>query len=561
MHTQLQPVQRSCAKLINSRDRQRHVLPKSQHIDPTISFLLPFIAILCTAILLTFPLSADAYPFRDVTRSAGLKRPLGRRRKYGGASVADLDADGWPDLLCGHHGDKSMQVYFNNRDGTFSLSPFSFWRDLHGLNPFHAYPRSGGMHFLASTGGSNGIKPQFPHLFRVFPNRTIVDVTHLSPDLLHTRRRGRSAIVMSLRTKKRSREKGVSTHPDIVLLNHDDGSEHHHRAFTVSRHGALTERPLHKKSFYQSHNMYGGVTDIDGDGVMEVVLLGRLSVFKLKKDFSFVEISKRVLPRLPVTDRFSRGDMVGSLAYAELDYDNDGHFDLFVTRSRAGPNRPMRVVNMHDHLLRNVNGRYYNDVTKAARIPTKKANSHGVTVGDFDNDGHIDIFIVRYNISPPYLLLLNDGNGKFKSVRSGFWRSANVDGDSATAVDYNRDGRLDIILSEGNWGMDNTRKGYYRVMKNMWRNGNGFLLVRVRSAVGFSVTSLHAVVTVVMPDGSKQVRRVGSPGTLVSNSYVELVHFGLGRHLVVPVVSVRWTDGAVSMKGHVLANETVEFGV
>lgn len=366
---------------------------------------------------------------------------------------------------------------------------------------------------------------------------------------------------MSLRTRKRNRKKGVSTHPDIVLLNHDDGSEHHHRAFTVSRHGALTERPLHKKSFYQSHDQYGGVTDIDGDGVMEVVLLGRLAVFKLKKDFSFVEISKKVLPRLPVTDRFSRGDMVGSLAYAELDYDNDGHFDLFVTRSRAGPNRPMRFKNMHDHLLRNVNGRYYTDVTAAARIPTKKPNSHGVTVGDFDNDGNIDIFIVRYNISPPYILLLNNGKGNFKAVRPGFWRNAKVDGDSATAVDYDRDGRLDIVLSEGNWGMDDTRKGYYRVMKNMWRNGNGFLLVRVRSAPGFAVTSLHAVVTVVMPDGSKQVRRVGSPGTLVSNSYVELVHFGLGKNPVVPVVFVKWTDGAVSMKGHVLANETVEFGV
>lgn len=94
-----------------------------------------------------------------------------------------------------------------------------------------------------------------------------------------------AASLMSLRIKKHNRRKGVSTYSDIVLLNNDNGSEHHQRAFSTSRHDTLTEPRLHIKAIYQSHNQYGGLTELDGDGVMVVIFFGSLSVFKLKKDF------------------------------------------------------------------------------------------------------------------------------------------------------------------------------------------------------------------------------------------------------------------------------------
>lgn len=567
-----------------------------------------------------------------------MRRPFGRRRKYGGAAVADLDGDGWPDLLCGHHGDRSIQVYFNDRNGTFSLSPFSFWRDMHGLNPFRPAPGMRGMWFVSSTGGSMGRRPRHPHVFKVFGNRSIVDVTQRSPDFVNTRRRGRSAIVMSLRVvrereveveEEEEGEEGNVTrvtrreripppsNPDVLLLNRRDGSNQHHRAFaltdvnlppdyndnadssdaTSSRVSLsspiLAERPLEKRAFVQEVGKYGGVTDIDNDGAMEVILLGPFRIYKLISDFTLSDVTSTLLPRVGHSYN-------AALAFAELDYDNDGWFDLYVARSTSGVHRAYKLrPTLHDHLLRNVYARQhgerrYVDVTEesgaiALRDYGERPASHGVTTGDFDNDGHVDVLVVRFDGDPAYVLLRNTGFGTFQAVPGtvqtlGFDRAGDTDGDAATAVDYDRDGRIDVVLSEGSWGMDDARRGNYRVIRNVWVTGNNFLLVRVKNAPGYTVTSLHATVTVWLGrrngdgrgdgeeegqgedrfgsvKGTRMIRRVGSPGTVVSNSYVEVVHFGLGKLERVRAVSVRWTDGTVRRRLNVAANKTIAFGV
>lgn len=498
-----------------------------------------------------------AYPFNDLSKYAGISRHNGAQKKYGGAVIADLNGDGWPDLLCGHHDDSAFQVYFNNGNGTFTLNRFRHFSDTHGLNPFRPYPRHRTMYFLHSQGGSRGKNPNPPTLHYVSENNVISYITNKSPDLANTHRRGRTAIVLSMQmdpTRKRIR----SPRPDVLLLNRLDNRGNHNRAFQISETGLLTERKLFPWTLRNSINNYGGVTDIEGDGIMEIVLLNHMTIWKLKNDFAFWDISKRVLPYKPDTHFF------GLQSFAELDYDNDGHWDLFLVRSAAGHHHWLRKRPVHDNLLRNINGKRYVDRTKFAGIPIGwNTDSHGVTVGDFDNDGYIDIFIVRFSSKPLYILLRNIGNGKFVQVDHGILSSRLVNGDMATAVDYDMDGRIDLILSEGNWGridLPVTGRGYYRVMKNNCANGNGFLLVRVKSAPNFTSTSLHAVVTVRVNSTFAMYRRVGSPGTMVSSSYIELVHFGMGTNLQAQSVLVRWTDGSVQTKLDVNANSTIEFG-
>lgn len=496
------------------------------------------------------------FPFKDLSKYAGLERQNGVQKKYGGAVVADLNGDGWPDLLCGHHDDSAFQVYFNNGNGTFTLSPFHFFSDTHGLNPFRPYPKHKTMYFLHSQGGSRGANPNPPTLQNVSEYRAISIITNKSPDLAHTYRRGRTAIVLSMKMDPK-RKWARAPRPDLLLLNRIDSRGNHNRAFQISETGELQERKLVPWTLRNSINNYGGITDIDGDGIMEVVLLNEMTIWKLKKSFAFWDISRRVLP--------SKRGIFGLQSFAELDYDNDGYFDLFLVRSSAGHHHWLKKRPVHDNLLRNVNGKHYVDRTSSAGIPIgSNMDSHGVTVGDFDNDGYIDIFIVRFASNPMYLLLKNLGNGKFIEAKHGILSSRQVNGDMATAVDYNRDGRIDLILSEGNWGridLPISGRGFYRVMKNNCRNGNGFLLVRVRSAPRFTATSLHAVVTVRVNNTFAMYRRVGSPSTMVSNSYIELVHFGMGLNLQAQSVSVRWTDGTVETKVKLKVNSTIEFGL
>lgn len=505
--------------------------------------------ILCIALVLVALQSLSiAYPFRDVSMQAGLVRPLGKRKKYGGPALADLDGDGYPDLLFCHHGPKRIQLYFNNGDGTFTLSKKLISGDTHGLNPIRLSPHDRYMHFVLSRGGAYGKIPTPPIVFRITPNRdVVVEETNRSPDFGHTRGRGRSVIFTSLRTDKKSRIR-----PDAVSLN--AGGTHY--VFQVTGNRVFQERQT-SNDFAHSGSTFGAVTDIDNDGQMEIVELGHLSVWKVQRNYFLENISKKVLPADPA--------ILAATSFAEFDYDNDGKWDLIVTQSATNNLRwRQRVKNSIPRpnvLLKNVGGRYVTR-TKSARIPAfgGMSESSGVTVGDFDNDGCVDIFITRYYHSPAMVLLKNLCNGKFKVVPHGFGRQRGVPGTMVTAVDYDLDGRLDLVVAEGDWDLED-KGGNYRIIRNVINNGNSFLLVRVKNAPGFTVTSLHAVVTVFTHDGVKMMRRVGSPGTTVSVSYIETVHFGLGKRKSVRSVEVVWVDGSRARKMFVSAKSRLSFGV
>lgn len=86
-----------------------------------------------------------------------------------------------------------------------------------------------------------------------------------------------------------------------------------------------------------------------------------------------------------------------------LDYDNDGHLDLFVSNGDAHHEYPEEDV-----LLHNRGNSTFLDVSRdsGAYFHVKKVG-RGSTFGDFDNDGDLDILIA--NINDDAILLRNDG--------------------------------------------------------------------------------------------------------------------------------------------------------
>ena len=131
---------------------------------------------------------------------------------------------------------------------------------------------------------------------------------------------------------------------------------------------------------------------------------------------------------------------------AWIDYNNDGLLDLYVVNGRhidgltnhSAPDG----VNATNHLYRNNGDGTFTDVTAQAGVPGKGFGV-GVTVGDFDNDGHEDIYVTNYNSA---ILYRNNGNGTFTDVTA----KAGVDnphfGTGAAFLDYDRDGRLDLFI-------------------------------------------------------------------------------------------------------------------
>jgi len=196
--------------------------------------------------------------------------------------------------------------------------------------------------------------------------------------------------------------------------------------------------------------------------------------------------------------------------------------------------------NVTDVLLRN-DGERFVDVSAEWGIP-QSGNSMGVTTGDFNNDGHHDLFVYRWGyirgrISD--LMLLNNGQGGFEqfTMHGASDLGGPGNGDMGQAFDFDLDGDLDLLSGgeRGDWNLHENREP-----------GSGhYALVRVGYSPTGRIDSIGAEVTVETA-ASRQLRRVGSAGEIFSQSLLNIVHFGLGDNDQIERITVRWRNGEIA---------------
>jgi hypothetical protein len=136
---------------------------------------------------------------------------------------------------------------------------------------------------------------------------------------------------------------------------------------------------------------------------------------------------------------------------AFFDFDNDGWIDVLVlngTRlaegTRANQSYPPGKAPL-SRLYRNNHDGTFTDVTARAGLNAVGWAS-GVCVGDYDNDGWLDLFITYYGQN---VLYHNRGDGRFEDVtaRAGLPTGGTRWGSGCTFVDYDRDGRADLFVA------------------------------------------------------------------------------------------------------------------
>ena len=490
--------------------------------------------------------------FVDVTAKAGVA--IGNRISVG-ATFADYDNDGWPDLFVTTT--RGGNVLFHNRgDGTF--------QDV-----------------SAAAGLSHVGHSQTPVFFDYdndgYLDLFLTNTAHWTTDVFDSATgyfEGKPDLGSLLTSAKES---------NILYHNNGDGT------FTD-----VTDR-----AGLRGRGWAGDVAvfDYDEDGFLDLFvpsMVGRGQLYRNTGHGTFRDVTAETLGRTPY----------GAVGCKVFDYDGDGRLDLFVVdmhsdmwmgvdaghvsldvarrvqhrrfRTPKGPTineeapgliqiqRAMFARQGEDFdallfgngLYRNLGHGKFTETAVAAGLETLWP--WGVATGDFDNDGHEDVFIPSGMGYPYYYwpnqLMMNNGDGTFhdraadfgvEPPRGGIYLEERVAGRQATrssraavVADFDGDGRLEIVTNNFN-----DRPNYFA---NRFPRRN-YVELRLtgtqsnRDAIG-AVVRLWVGKTVMV----RQVNPAG--GYLAQSSRV--VHFGLGDHTKVDRIEIRWPRGIVQRLDH-----------
>lgn len=145
-----------------------------------------------------------------------------------------------------------------------------------------------------------------------------------------------------------------------------------------------------------------------------------------------------------------------------FDYDRDGDLDLFLA-NQAGAT---------DALWRN-DGDHFVDVAPALGMdrPGRAAEdgSVGCAVGDYDNDGALDLFVASYGVN---ILYRNKGDGRFEDVASHLGLAEENHAVGAAWGDFDNDGWLDLFVTAYT-GKSGQQQPANRLYRNL--GGKGFV--------------------------------------------------------------------------------------
>src|SRR5207245_1005950 len=129
---------------------------------------------------------------------------------------------------------------------------------------------------------------------------------------------------------------------------------------------------------------------------------------------------------------------------ALFDYDNDGWLDIFIVNS-WGLRGFAKGEEPTNHLYRNNRDGTFTDVTAKANL-VRSGWGQGVCVGDYNNDGLMDLFVTYYGKN---VLYRNNGDGTFTDVTksAGISKPEPTYGFTPCVADYDNDGWLDIYVA------------------------------------------------------------------------------------------------------------------
>ncbi|MEW6755240.1 MAG: FG-GAP-like repeat-containing protein [Candidatus Latescibacterota bacterium] len=226
----------------------------------------------------------------------------------------------------------------------------------------------------------------------------------------------------------------------LALLRNEGGGVFSDHSANVQRHVPPGHRP--------SHDLFG---DYDNDGDLDLLLaLGWVTHPHpdglLRNDrgtFTDVSAAAGLLDTVPAANAIW------------LDYDRDGHLDLYRGHwSVIDYDEGRETPDLHNTLYRNQGDGTFVDVTRGAGLALPMGrfgggSAQGMIAGDYDDDGWPDLYVAV--IEDRNRLFLNDGHGGFRDATTGDVGDPGL-AFGATVGDVDNDGDLDIFQASGGFG-------------------------------------------------------------------------------------------------------------
>ncbi|XMO85880.1 CRTAC1 family protein [Algibacter sp. AS12] len=267
-----------------------------------------FILLICF-IFFSTPAAINAQvAFKEVFKE--FPRQEKNLRKWDAPVVVDLDQDGYLDLLINDHG-YGIQVCWNNK-GKFAKPYDIIMGDLHGVS-VGDIDFDGNLEVIMSRGGGSGSNARNSKMYRVI-GREFVPLKDFKEPLVMMR--GRTVDFIDINN---------DGHLDLLNLAFPDGAkkgETENYIYENNGNGELILNSTLPASKFDGQKVL--VTDFNGDNIFDIVMYGNKNVIMYQggEGFTFEDVTKKVLPN----------DIDEVNGVSEIDFDNDGDFDLYFSR-------------------------------------------------------------------------------------------------------------------------------------------------------------------------------------------------------------------------------------
>jgi len=227
-------------------------------------------------------------------------------------------------------------------------------------------------------------------------------------------------------------------------------------------------------------------------------------------------------------------DSTASMGGAVGDYDNDGHIDIFLTGRRGDGVAPVSALYRNDGL-----GGFIDVTAQSGDLAMDDISGvhWGNAFFDYDNDGDLDLYVTSENVTEinTNSLYENNGDGTFTRVTDlAFPSNTGPSGAAAAIGDYNSDGALDIYAPAGVFGSGGLGAFY----ENLTGLRMHWVVVQLRGTI--SHRDAYGARVTVRTAGRTQLRELHT-----SPVDPQPLHFGLGTALLIDEIRVRWPSGIV----------------